>query len=61
MRRLVKQLCPAGSSVHEDSSGKNTGVGCHACLLHLPASPALQAESLPTEPLGEPKNVLCLP
>ena len=23
---------PAGSSVHEDSSGKNTGVGCHALL-----------------------------
>ena len=39
---------PPGSSVHEDSPGKNTGVGCHAplqgifpiqysnsCLLHL--------------------------
>ena len=23
---------PPGSSVHEDSSGKNTGVGCHALL-----------------------------
>ena len=39
---LVAQLCltlydgmdcsPPGSSVHEDSSGKNTGVGCHALL-----------------------------
>ena len=26
-------LCsPPGSSVHEDSPGKNTGVGCHALL-----------------------------
>ena len=23
---------PPGSSVHEDSPGKNTGVGCHALL-----------------------------
>ena len=23
---------PSGSSVHEDSSGKSTGVGCHAFL-----------------------------
>ena len=23
---------PPGSSVHEDSPGKNTGVGCQACL-----------------------------
>ena len=40
--RLVAQLCPTlcspmdyslpGSSVHEDSPGKNTGVGCHALL-----------------------------
>ena len=39
---LVSQLCPTlcdpmdcslpGSSVHEDSPGKNTGVGCHALL-----------------------------
>ena len=39
---LVTQLCPTlcnpmdcsppGSSVHRDSSGKNTGVGCHALL-----------------------------
>ena len=25
-------LCPPGSSVHGDSPGKNTGVGCHALL-----------------------------
>ena len=39
---LVSQLCltvcypmdgsPPGSSVHGDSPGKNTGVGCHALL-----------------------------
>jgi len=39
---LVAQLCPTlcdsvdcslpGSSVHQDSPGKNTGVGCHALL-----------------------------
>ena len=39
---LVAQLCPSlcdpmdcslpGSSIHEDSPGKNTGVGCHALL-----------------------------
>ena len=42
---LVAQSCPslcspmdcspAGSSVHEDSPGKNTGVGCHF-LLYIP-------------------------
>ena len=40
---LVSQLCPTlcdpmdcslpGSSVHGDSPGKNTRVGCHACLM----------------------------
>ena len=51
-------LCPW------DFSNKNTGVGCH---FHFPGdlpnpgteptspvSPALQADSLPTEPLGKP-------
>ena len=53
---------PPGSSVHGDSPGKNTGVGCHAllqgifptqgsnpgllCLLHW------QADSLPLAPSG---------
>ena len=42
MMCLVTQSCPAlceptecsppGSSVHGDSPGKNTGVGCHALL-----------------------------
>ena len=61
MKVLVAQLCLTlcnpmvcslpGSSVHGDSPGKNTGVGCHALLTqgsdpHLVA-PALQADSLP--------------
>ena len=28
----TKGCSPPGSSVHEDSPGKNTGVGCHALL-----------------------------
>ena len=52
-------LCPW------DSPGKNTGVGCCALLqeifltwelnLHLPVSPALQTDPLPTEPRGKPQ------
>ena len=54
---------PPDSSVHGDSSGKNTGVGCHALLpSHWdlpnpgiePRSPALQADSLPSEPEEKP-------
>ena len=50
-----------GSSVHEDSPGKNTGVGCHALLQGNlpnpgiePRSPTLQVDSLPSEPSGTP-------
>ena len=49
------------SSVYQDSPGKNTGVGSHS-LLDLPdpgikpRSPALQADSLPSEPPGMPKS-----
>ena len=55
---------PPGSSIHANSPGKNTGVGCHAllqeifmtqgsnshllCLLHW------QADSLPLAPPGKP-------
>ena len=54
---------PLGSSVHGDSPDKNTGVGYHALLqgifqtqgLEL-VSPALQVDSLPSEPPGKPKN-----
>ena len=52
-----------GSSVHEDSPGKNTRVGCCAPppgdLPNLgvePRSPTLKAESLPFEPPEKPKN-----
>ena len=44
-----------------DSPGKNTGVGCHSLLQGnlpnpgiKPRSPALQADSLPSEPPGKP-------
>ena len=58
---------PPGSSVHGDSPGKNTGVDCHALLQRIfptqglnpgtePRSPTLQADSLPSEPPGKPKN-----
>ena len=56
---------PPGSSVHWDSPGKNTGVGCHALLqgifptqgsnpglLHWRCIPSLG----PTEPPEKPKN-----
>ena len=54
---------PPGSSVYGDSPGKNTGVGCHALLQGIfptqgsnPRSPALQVDSLLSEPPGKPKN-----
>ena len=45
---------PLDSSVNGDSPGKNTGLGCHTLLQGIfpgiePGSPALQADSLPTE------------
>ena len=55
---------PPGSTFHEDSPGKNTGVGCHFLLGDLPnpgikpRSPALQAESLPTELQRKPTSNL---
>ena len=56
---------PPGSSVHRLSPGKNTGVGCHALLqgnLPYPGiepwSPALKADSLPSEPPGKPTRKL---
>ena len=55
---------PAGSSVHEDSPGKNTGVGCHALLqgifptqgsnLRLLRLLHWQVGSLPLVPPGKP-------
>ena len=56
---------PPSSSVHGDSLGKNTGVGCHALLQGIfpilgsnpGLPPALQAESLLSESPGKPKNI----
>ena len=67
------QSCPAlcnhmdcsslGSSVHGDSPGKNTGVGCIACSRGssqrgikptFPVIPSLQADSLPLSYRGSP-------
>ena len=54
---------PPGSSVHGDSPGTNIGVGCHVLLQGNlpkpgtePRSPTLQADSLPSETPGKPKN-----
>ena len=57
-------LLPARLLCPWDSPGKNTGVGCQARLqgifstqglnFHLLPSPALQADSPPTEPPGKP-------
>ena len=56
---------PPGSSVHEDSPGKNTRVGCHALLQETfptqrsnPGLPPgfLQVDSLMSESPGKPKN-----
>ena len=54
---------PPGCSVCGVSSGKNTGVGCHALLQGIfpsqgsnPTSPSLQVSSLPSEPPGVLKN-----
>ena len=68
----LHQLCPTpcdpmdcsppGSSLHENSPGKNTGGSCHALPpgdLPNPSLvfPALQADSFPIEPPGKPLNV----
>ena len=52
-----------GSSIHGTSPGKNTEMDCHALLQGNlpnpgiePRSPALQADSLPSEPPRKPKN-----
>ena len=56
---------PPGSSDHEDSPGKNTGVGCHFLLQgifttqgsnpHLLSLLHRQAGSLPLAPPGKPR------
>ena len=67
--QLCPTLCnpmdysPPGSSVHGDSPGKTTGMDCHFLLQGnlpnpgiKPRSPALQADSLPSEPPGKPQE-----
>ena len=56
------ECSPLGSSVHEDSLGKDTGVGSHALLQGNlpdpgiePRSLPVQADSLLSEPPGKPK------
>ena len=64
---LVAQSCPTlcdpmdcslpGSSVNGDSPSKNTAVGCPGDLPNPgieARSPALEADSLPSEPTGKP-------
>ena len=53
---MSDSLQPHGLLCPWDSPGKNTGVGCHHP--ESPVSPALQADSLPSEPPGEPNNGL---
>ena len=73
LRAKSLHLCPTlcdpkvcslpGSSVHDNSPGNNTGVGCLALLqgifphpgieLTVPAAPALQTGSSPAEPPGK--------
>ena len=71
---LVTQLCLTLCNPHGlqptwflcpwSSPGKNTGVDCHSLLQRvfptqgLNASPALQADSLPSEPPGKSKKPL---
>ena len=73
---LVTQLCPnlcnpmdcspPGSSVHGDSPGKNTGVGCHALLQGifptLGSNPGLPhcRRIVYHKPPGKPRNLLVI-
>ena len=69
---LVAQSCPTFCDPTPtkllsswNSPGKNTGVGCRFLLQGIfliqgikPGSPALQADSLPSEPLGKPHTYI---
>ena len=51
-----------GSSDHGISQEKNTGMGSHFLLQGTElGSPALQANSLPSEPAGKPYNPIAIP
>ena len=48
--------CSLPVSVHGDSPGKNTGVGCHFRIESTSLmSPALAADSVPLAPPGKPR------
>ena len=57
---------PPGSSVHEDSPGKNTGVGCHALLQGIfPTQESnlvsyVPGGSLPLAPRGKPNSKMII-
>ena len=58
------ECSPPGSYVYGDSPSKNTEVGCQALLQGIfptqgskPRSPALQVDSLPSEPPGSPSHI----
>ena len=57
---MSDDLPTPGSSVRMDSPGKNTGMGCQALLRIEPWSPALQANTLPSELPGKPIHQQCL-
>ena len=67
----LMECSPPGSSVHVDSPGKNTGVGCHSLLQRIFPTQGLnphllsllhwQADSLPAEPLGKPQDLDWMP
>ena len=63
-----RNCSPPGSSICEDSPGKNTRMGCHCPPPGdlpspgiEPRSPALQADSLPSKPPGKPRNPYYVP
>ena len=63
---LVAQLCPTlcdpmdcsspGTSVHDDSLGKNTGMGCHALLQGIFPTQGSNPGLLLSEPPGKPSS-----
>ena len=64
---MSDSLQPHGLYTPRNSPGKNTGVGSHSLLQRIfptqrskPESPTLQADSLPAEPPGKPRQSLLI-
>ena len=53
---MSNSLQPRGLYIPWNSPGQNTGVGSLSLLQIKPKSPTLQADFLPAEPRGNPKN-----